>query len=603
MGYQVLARKWRPGSFQEMIGQQHVLRALTNALDHDRLHHAYLFTGTRGVGKTTVARIFSKCLNCEAGVSSKPCGQCASCLEIAEGRSVDLLEVDAASRTKIENTRELLENVQYVPTHSRYKIYLIDEVHMLSNHSFNALLKTLEEPPSHAKFLLATTDPQKLPATVLSRCLQFNLKNMVPDQIIEHLAYILEQESIRFDFDALGLLAYAAAGSMRDALSLTDQAIAFGAGELRETDVRSMLGTVDRSRVLNLVEAVVDNSPEKVLAGVDAIAQHAPDFAATLDELVSIFHQITVVQMVPDATDTILSEQQRIVELAALLTLDDTQLFYQFAVNGRRDLPIASDPRVGLEMTLLRMIAFRPAEIVISPESMSGKVNSGGVSSAKKSEPPVTPVVTKAPETDVCHAKNFECPTPAKNNEELLGSAPKVSEITVLEPLVCEQNQCIDSGDLNKKPLSSQNIKNNSNHVCNEVLSENIEGSLSPEGWPEFFECLNLVGVTQNIAMHCELVAVSGSYMRFILDEASAVLFQERQVSTLESAISEFLQRPVQLSIDIGTVSERTPQHRREQLAAEQQRQAEQAIHADLLLATLINEFDGELIEGSIRPL
>src|SRR6056297_3386393 len=245
MSYQVLARKWRPGNFREMVGQEHVLQALINALDHDRLHHAYLFTGTRGVGKTTIARILAKCLNCETGVSSEPCGECSSCLEIAEGRSVDLLEVDAASRTKVEDTRDLLENVQYAPTHSRFKVYLIDEVHMLSNHSFNALLKTLEEPPPHVKFLLATTDPQKLPATVLSRCLQFNLKNMPAGQIVEHLRHILGAEGVDVEEPALWLLGHAAAGSMRDALSLTDQAIAFGSGKVLEADVRNMLGSVD----------------------------------------------------------------------------------------------------------------------------------------------------------------------------------------------------------------------------------------------------------------------------------------------------------------------------------------------------------------------
>ena len=256
MSYQVLARKWRPRNFREMVGQEHVLQALVNALDHDRLHHAYLFTGTRGVGKTTIARILAKCLNCETGVSSQPCGECSSCLEIAEGRSVDLIEVDAASRTKVEDTRELLENVQYAPTRARYKVYLIDEVHMLSGHSFNALLKTLEEPPPHVKFLLATTDPQKLPVTILSRCLQFNLKNMPPEQIVGHLSNVLGQEMISFDEPSLWLLARAAAGSMRDALSLTDQAISFGSGKLGEADVRSMLGTVDLSFVYELLEAL-----------------------------------------------------------------------------------------------------------------------------------------------------------------------------------------------------------------------------------------------------------------------------------------------------------------------------------------------------------
>ena len=566
MSYQVLARKWRPGSFREMVGQQHVLRALINALDHDRLHHAYLFTGTRGVGKTTIARILAKCLNCDAGVSSEPCGTCGSCLEISEGRSVDLLEVDAASRTKVEDTRELLDNVQYAPTRSRYKIYLIDEVHMLSNHSFNALLKTLEEPPPHAKFLLATTDPQKLPATVLSRCLQFNLKNMVPEQIAEHLAHILGQENISFESETLGLLARAAAGSMRDALSLTDQAIAFGSGALRETEVRDMLGTVDRGRVLDLVAAVANGSPEKVLQGVDAIAQHAPDFGATLDELISVFHQMTVAQMVPGAVDTTWSEQQRIVELAAELTVDDTQLFYQFAINGRRDLPVAVDPRVALEMTLLRMIAFRPAVVV---EDVAGLTSdgpsqtlSGGVPPGKKPEPPAPAPVAAGVATETKPTHDGQ----TRPSNEGQSHAPAVPQ---------QRHDAIDRGE---------------------------EDLPSTAGWPEFFESLGLVGITQNIAMHCELVAVEGRTLRFVLDQNNATLFQERQAKALELAISQFLEKDVQVVIGLGSVGSGTPQQRRAQLAIERQRDAERALAEDAVLAALISEFDAELIDGSIRP-
>ena len=364
MSYQVLARKWRPSSFREMVGQEHVLRALVNALDNDRLHHAYLFTGTRGVGKTTIARILAKCLNCEDGVSSEPCGTCASCTEIAEGRSVDLLEVDAASRTKVEDTRELLENVQYAPTHSRYKVYLIDEVHMLSTHSFNALLKTLEEPPPHVKFLLATTDPQKLPATVLSRCLQFNLKNMPPEQIVGHLGQVLEKEMISYDEPALWLLGRAADGSMRDALSLTDQAIAFGSGKVGEDEVRSMLGSVDLSFVYQLLEAVLAGEPAAVMEVVSRMAEHAPDFEGSLEELLSLLHRVAMAQALPDAIDNSWGDSERVAALAAALTAEDAQLFYQVALNGKRDLPLAPDPRRGFEMIMLRMLAFRPAVVV-----------------------------------------------------------------------------------------------------------------------------------------------------------------------------------------------------------------------------------------------
>jgi len=364
MSYQVLARKWRPQTFREMVGQEHVLKALINALDHDRLHHAYLFTGTRGVGKTTIARIFAKCLNCEQGVTSTPCGSCSSCLEIAEGRSVDLLEVDAASRTKVEDTRELLENVQYAPTSARYKVYLIDEVHMLSSHSFNALLKTLEEPPPHVKFLLATTDPQKLPATVLSRCLQFNLKNMPAEQIVEHLTSVLTEEAVSFDEGALWLLARAAAGSMRDALSLTDQAVAFGSGALSEADVRGMLGSIDLQFIHELLEASAAREPARLLEVVARMQEHGADFDTALDEMLSLLHRIATAQVVPDALDTSFGDAERVASLAAALTAEDVQLFYQVALNGVRDMELAPDARRGFEMIVLRMVAFRPVAVV-----------------------------------------------------------------------------------------------------------------------------------------------------------------------------------------------------------------------------------------------
>ena len=354
MSYQVLARKWRPQDFQQMVGQAHVLRALMNALDENRLHHAYLFTGTRGVGKTTLARIFAKCLNCETGVTAKPCGECRSCREIAEGRHVDLIEVDAASRTKVEDTRELLDNVQYSPTRGRFKIYLIDEVHMLSGHSFNALLKTLEEPPPHVKFLFATTDPQKLPVTILSRCLQFNLKRMPVEMISGHLSTVLEQEAIPFSEAALRLLARAADGSMRDALSLTDQAIVTGGGAVSEADVQDMLGLLPHEHLIGLLQAIADDDGQRMLGIVAQMAQLTTDFTAAADSLIALLHSIAVQQVVTrDDAD------EDIAALAKLLSPADVQLYYQMALYGRRDLPLAPDPRGGLEMLLLRMLAFR----------------------------------------------------------------------------------------------------------------------------------------------------------------------------------------------------------------------------------------------------
>jgi len=362
MSYQVLARKWRPRKFAEMVGQEHVLRALVNALDNERLHHAYLFTGTRGVGKTTVARIFAKSLNCESGVGAEPCGQCSACVEIDEGRFVDLIEVDAASRTKVEDTRELLDNVQYAPTRGRYKVYLVDEVHMLSAHSFNALLKTLEEPPPHVKFLLATTDPQKLPATVLSRCLQFNLKRLPLPMISDHLQKLLTAEGIEHDAGALRLLARAADGSMRDALSLLDQAIAFGAGAVREAEVRSMLGSIERGQVIALLRALASADAAALLQVVEKFSQQAPDFQELLAELLSSLQQIAIAQAVPGAVDEDLEEREAILDLAGRMAPEDVQLYYQIGLIGRRDLQLSPDQRGGLEMVLLRMLAFRPVD-------------------------------------------------------------------------------------------------------------------------------------------------------------------------------------------------------------------------------------------------
>ncbi|WLD59529.1 DNA polymerase III subunit gamma/tau [Salinispirillum sp. LH 10-3-1] len=358
MSYQVLARKWRPQTFAQMVGQRHVLTALVNALDNQRLHHAYLFTGTRGVGKTTLARLFAKSLNCEVGVSSTPCGQCSACLEIAENRFIDLIEVDAASRTKVEDTRELLENVQYQPTRGRYKVYLIDEVHMLSNHSFNALLKTLEEPPPHVKFLLATTDPQKLPVTVLSRCLQFNLKSMTPDMVVDHLRDILQKESIPFEDAALVHLGKAAQGSMRDALSLTDQAVAYGQGRIQEAEVAEMLGTVDTRQILSLLEALAEQDADKILRLVAALAEFAPNWQHLMADVLTLLHQLAVLQAAPGYEVRL--HQEALKAITARFAPDDIQLYYQLGLQAHKDLASAPEARQGFEMALLRMLAFTP---------------------------------------------------------------------------------------------------------------------------------------------------------------------------------------------------------------------------------------------------
>lgn len=369
MSYQVLARKWRPQNFKEMVGQNHVLKALINALEEQRLHHAYIFTGTRGVGKTTIARILAKSLNCETGITSTPCGECSACCEITEGRFVDLIEVDAASRTKVEDTRELLDNVQYAPTRGRFKVYLIDEVHMLSNHSFNALLKTLEEPPPHVKFLFATTDPQKLPATILSRCLQFNLKRMTVDVISKHLAFILQEENVKHSSAATKKIALAADGSMRDALSLMDQAIAFGAGELKDNEVQDMLGGISHEHLFTMLETVIGGKGSEMLAAIEDMSSSTPDYEIAADTLISLLHQITVIQLVPEAEQ----DENKVKHLANMMSPEDVQLYYQIALHGRRDLPLSPDPRSGFEMIMLRMLAFRPVDMIAVEDLSAGK--------------------------------------------------------------------------------------------------------------------------------------------------------------------------------------------------------------------------------------
>ena len=551
MSHQVLARKWRPGTFSEMVGQQHVLQALVNALESGRLHHAYLFTGTRGVGKTTVARILAKCLNCDTGVTATPCGECGACAEIAEGRSVDLIEVDAASKTGVDDMRDLLENVQYTPTRARYKIYLIDEVHMLSKNSFAALLKTLEEPPPHAMFLFATTDPQNLPATVLSRCLQFNLKNMQPEQIVSHLEQVLTAESVPSDPEALALIARAAEGSMRDALSLADQAIAYGKGKLTGAQVAEMLGTVDRGKVLDLIAALLDDNAAEVLSLVAHIAEHAPDYVSTLDELSNALHHMTIAQTVPDAMDTSWPDQARIVELAARATLDDTQLFWQMAVSGRREVHLASSARAGLEMILLRMIAFRPAAIIHLPTE-------SGDPPAKKSEPPATPVDSEAPQP------SEPAPNPREDTIAAQAAEPEASE--------ADESGMVDAD------------------------------ALTPERWPEGFEMFHFTGILHNIALNLALIDSRGGALQFVIKEKHATLLNERHPAHLSQALGQQLGQSVTATITVSDHDGRTPAQYRAALAAARLAEAEQAISSDQALNGLIAAFDGHIIPGSIRP-
>ena len=550
MSYQVLARKWRPANFETLVGQEHVQRALVNALDEDRLHHAYLFTGTRGVGKTTIARIFAKALNCETGVTSKPCGECSACREIAEGRFVDLIEVDAASRTGVDDTRELLENVQYAPTRGRYKVYLIDEVHMFSKSSFNALLKTLEEPPPHVKFLLATTDPQKLPVTILSRCLQFNLKRLPVSSIISHLQTILETDAVAFDLIGLQLLAEAADGSMRDALSLMDQALAFGGGSIREAEIREMLGTISRDKVLNILKALINRDATATLAAVEVLAELTPDYENVLVELLSLFHHMALAKKVPEALDDYVSEREAVLAMSEQLSSEDLQLFYQIALIGRRDLPLAPDLRTGLEMVLLRMLSFRPA-------STGQAITTAGATAAVATAS--TPATRAAPQR-------------AANKVAEPASAPVTASAPATAPVAVNR----DSRD-----------------------------------WREILEGLAVNGMVKQLAANCVLQGIEDNTVTLAVDPAFQQLRNERSEARLKHALCEYFDKDLRLEIVVNTVEKveasgaqiETPAQSQARETQERQQQAEVSIEEDSFVRALKENFDAEIVPGSVKPV
>jgi len=537
MSYQVLARKWRPRRFADLVGQTHVSRALINGLDHDRLHHAFLFTGTRGVGKTTIARILAKSLNCEVGVSSQPCGNCQSCREVDEGRFIDLIEVDAASRTKVDDTRELLDNVQYAPTRGRYKVYLIDEVHMLSGHSFNALLKTLEEPPPHVKFLLATTDPQKLPVTVLSRCLQFHLKRLSPEQIATQLEKILGAEGIAFDVASLKLLARSADGSMRDALSLLDQAIAFGGGKVSEAEVREMLGSIDNSVIEAILEGLTQADASGLLSAVAEASDHNADPESVLSELLIALHRLALLQAAP-AAEIDADHADVLRSYASRMTPEDVQLFYQIGLHGRRDIAMAPDARSGLEMTLLRMLAFRPAAQPAGPRV------SGNVSAAQ----PAT--------------------------------AQTASASAALRPAPAVETQ--------QRPPAA-------------VISIPTTAA-SGDSWSETVTKLSLTGLTRELANHCTLDAYEGGVLRLTLDQTSAHLLNKEREAVLGQALAKHYGRAVDVRITSGSPQAETPARERLRTQNEQQRAAVEAIMADPAVQALQENFSAKVDPGSIRP-
>ena len=560
VSYQVLARKWRPRNFEQLVGQAHVARALVNALDADRLHHAFLFSGTRGVGKTTLARILAKCINCETGVTSKPCGECGACVEIDEGRFVDLLEVDAASRSKVDETRDLMDNVQFTPARGRYKVYLIDEVHMFSEKSFNALLKTLEEPPPHVKFLLATTDPQKLPITVLSRCLKFDLKRLPADDIAAHLERILAAESIGFETAALGLVARAADGSMRDALSLIDQAVAYGAGTVTEEETRAMLGSVDRSRVIELLDAVAAHDAAGAMDVVAAIASDAADCSDVLGEMVNTLHRVAVLQAVPGAVEPDPDLAEACARLAGRLSPEDVQLHYEIGLRGRRDLALVPDPRLGLEMTVLRMLAFVPDSAGAPPASES---RSGGTGA-----------------------------TFARASRDATGerTAPPVTEPS--------------AGERAAPPVTEPSAGERTASPVTEPAPGRVDpAKLTAQGWRDLVEGLGLSGLEGELALNSILVESDAHRLKIELAPAHAALNTSGAREGLRRALAARFGESIELDVVLNRPSRETPAAGRARDEASRREEAIRAIEDDPRVRTLCETFGTNVDHKLVEPI
>ncbi|MCK0105502.1 DNA polymerase III subunit gamma/tau [Marinobacter sp. S0848L] len=627
MSYQVLARKWRPRTFEDMVGQEHVLQALVHALEHQRLHHAYLFTGTRGVGKTTIGRLLARCLNCETGITANPCGECGSCKEILDGRFVDLIEIDAASRTGVDDMRELTDNVQYSPTRGRYKVYLIDEVHMLTNQSFNAFLKTLEEPPEHVKFLLATTDPQKLPVTVLSRCLQFNLKRMTPEHIVGHLQKVLAEEQIPFEDPALWLLARAADGSMRDALSLTDQAIAFGNQKLAASDVSTMLGTIDQQDIERIVDALVERDGPGLLAEINRISDFAPDYDVILADLLSLFHRVTMEQVVPGSADNAMGDAAQAQALARKLSAEDAQLFYQTALMGRKDLAITPDARMGFEMTLLRMLAFRPGADRKAPPAVS----SSGSESAGRAEPEPEPaqaqaVAPEAPEPEPAPAPAEAAVSPSapqpeaaveqvpppvmddappwdpEPNEPVFATVPPEPEppanteepsAAVVEP------KPVPEATLHAEPMPHPELVN-----TGEVPTVELAAPVNEDGfvWERDYRSLEINGMPGNLASYSAMKR-EGETVVLTLDEGHARLLNERHEEKILAALRLRFGDATQLKVVEGEPGLHTPAAFEERQRVARLKAAVESIRRDPLVHNIVERFEGRVVEESIRPI
>lgn len=618
MSYQVLARKYRPRNFTELVGQEHVSKALIHALENNRLHHAYLFSGTRGCGKTTIARILAKCLNCEVGVTSTPCETCSSCLEISAGRFVDLIEVDAASRTRVEDTRELLDNVQYAPTRGRFKVYLIDEVHMLSTHSFNALLKTLEEPPGHVKFLFATTDPQKLPVTILSRCLQFNLTELSPVSIQRHLVELLTKENIVFEEPSLLYLGEAAKGSLRDALSLTDQAIAFSAGELTVASVTSMLGTVDRSHVYMLLRSLAEGEAAPLLQLLDKVLSHSPNEVALLEEIIRILHRLAVAQAVPQR-----EEEGALQDLAGAFTAEQLQLYYDIAIRSRRDFSHVPDGRVALEMLFLRMMLFRPDGVLLAPSNDAS--SSSSAASTVSHTAAVASVPEKKNDQPLAPAASSQVPSHPPWQQEASGS--------VVEPTTVSNGVKAAAVPASSLPKPAQTASANAEggsienggmapaiaeaHASITEVAPAATVELAPalplmpaaedkaalaQWWELLVKALPVAGVVANLASSCQLKDYEGNQWQLALHSGHDILSLSGRSTQLQQAVRDLLKQPVVLNIEQDNIIDSSPDMIRAERKKQQLEAAINALQQDPVVQALIDDFGATLDVETVVP-
>ena len=570
MSYQVLARKWRPKSFDTLVGQDHVVRALTNALEQNRLHHAYLFTGTRGVGKTTLARILAKSLNCDTGITAKPCGVCVACMGIDSDRFVDYIEINAASTRGIDDVRSLLEQATYAPTQGRFKVFMLDEVHQLTKEAFNALLKTLEEPPAHVKFILGTTDPQKVPVTVLSRCLQFNLRQMAGTTIISHLQNILGQENIPYQATALHLIARAASGSMRDALSLTDQAIAYGSQSVNETEVRAMLGAIDQSYLFELLNALLANDGASLIAQAKVMEERSLSFEVALNDLAQLLHQVAMAQTVPDSVANDLPERDALLNLAQTIQPETLQLYYQIALLGRRDIGLAPDEFAGFTMSLLRMLAFTP--------NASGAQNDNSTQKA-----------------------------PLRQASASLASVIKPQIAAPVEPVAMQENtaqqtapaEYATSNDM--MPEHTQARSATTEFSAENNTTKTNSNSQFNGNWRGLLEELKL-GLVRTLAQHCELISYDENSISLSVPEAQKHLLLPNYQEKLASAVSQYFDKKIKLQFSIGGTGN-TPAKQISQEKAHAQANAESAIEDDSFVQSLINDFGAQIIPNSIKPI